>query len=387
MSSGDIMMKILIIGGGIGGLSTTIALQRLGFDAHVYESAVEVQPVGKGIWVPTNAMLVLERLGLSDAVVRSGLPLERIEVHDQKDGVLLRLNLHHVQAKYRYTTVSIQRAQLHKVFLEHVRPGTLHLGKRCTGLTQAQDGVTVQFQDGTQVAGDVLVGADGIHSVIRQALFPDAALRYSGQTCYRGIAIMDLPPSLARTCWEVWGGESRFGFSALGPRQVYWFAPITAPAGSVEQEGTLFEQLAERYAGFPAPIPDIIARTPMDELIRTDLYDLLPLTRWWHGRVILLGDAAHAMTPNLGQGGAQAIEDAFLLAHTLSSSGSLREAFREYERVRRPRVRRMVHTAWRHGQIAHIRSRWGQRLRNVAMQSVPDWVNQKRVEWLYALHD
>jgi 2-polyprenyl-6-methoxyphenol hydroxylase-like FAD-dependent oxidoreductase len=381
------MMKILIIGGGIGGLTTTIALQRLGFDAHVYESAAEVQPVGKGIWVPTNAMLVLERFGLSDSVVRSGVPLERIEVHDKKDGVLLRLNLQQVKAKYRHTTVSIHRAELHRVLLEHVRPDTFHLGKRCTGLTQAQDGVTVQFQDGTQVEGDVLVGADGIHSVIRRALFPDVALRYSGQTCYRGIATMELPPSLARTCWEVWGGESRFGFSALGSRQVYWFAPMTAPAGSAEREETLSEQLAERYAGFPAPIPDIIERTPVAETIRTDLYDFLPCTRWWQGRVILLGDAAHAMTPNLGQGGAQAIEDAFLLAHKLSSYGIISEAFREYERLRMPKVRRMVHTAWRYGQIAHIRSRGVQRLRNLAMQSVPDWLNQKRVEWLYAVHD
>jgi 2-polyprenyl-6-methoxyphenol hydroxylase-like FAD-dependent oxidoreductase len=238
---------------------------------------------------------------------------------------------------------------VHRVLLEHVRPDTFHLGKRCTGLTQAQDGVTVQFQDGTQVEGDVLVGADGIHSVIRRALFPDVALRYSGQTCYRGIATMELPPSLARTCWEVWGGESRFGFSALGSRQVYWFAPMTAPAGSAEREETLSEQLAERYAGFPAPIPDIIERTPVAETIRTDLYDFLPCTRWWQGRVILLGDAAHAMTPNLGQGGAQAIEDAFLLAHKLSSYGIISEAFREYERLRMPKVRRMVHTAWRYG--------------------------------------
>jgi 2-polyprenyl-6-methoxyphenol hydroxylase-like FAD-dependent oxidoreductase len=381
------MMKILTIGGGIGGLTTTIALQRQGFDAHVYESAAEVQPVGKGIWVPTNAMRVLERFGLSAAVMRSGVPLERIEVHDKKDGVLLRLNLHQVKVKYSHPTVSIHRAELHRVLLEHVRPDTFHLGKRCTGFTQAQDGVTVQFQDGTQVEGDVLVGADGIHSVIRRAVFPDVALRYSGQTCYRGIATMELPPSLARTCWEVWGGESRFGFSALGSRQVYWFAPMTAPAGSAEREGTLCELLAERYAGFPAPIPDIIERTPVDEIIRTDLYDFLPLKRWWQGRVILLGDAAHAMTPNLAQGGAQAIEDAFLLAHKLSSCGSISEAFREYERLRMPKVRRMVHTAWRYGQIAHIRSRRVQRLRNLAMQSVPDWVNQKWVEWLYALND
>jgi 2-polyprenyl-6-methoxyphenol hydroxylase-like FAD-dependent oxidoreductase len=170
-------MKILTIGGGIGGLTTTIALQHKGFDAHVYEAAAAVQPVGKGIWVPTNAMRVLERLGLSDAVVRSGIPLERIEVHDKQDGVLGRLNLHQVQVKHRHTTISIHRAALHRVLFAHVQPGTFHPGKRCTGLIQANNGVTVQFQDGTQVAGDVLVGAR------RRTPFPDtnggSEVRYS----------------------------------------------------------------------------------------------------------------------------------------------------------------------------------------------------------------
>ena len=103
------MLKIVVVGGGIGGLTTAIALQRKGFDAHVYESTAEVQPVGKGIWLPTNAMLALERLGLSDAVVGSGVPLERIEIHDKKDGLLLRLNLHQVKVKYGHTTVSLSR--------------------------------------------------------------------------------------------------------------------------------------------------------------------------------------------------------------------------------------------------------------------------------------
>jgi 2-polyprenyl-6-methoxyphenol hydroxylase-like FAD-dependent oxidoreductase len=379
------MLKILVVGGGIGGLTTAIALQRKGFDVHVYEAAAVVQPVGKGIWLPTNAMLVLDRLGLS-GVVGGGVPLERIEIRDTKDGVLLRLNLRDVKLKYGHTTVSIHRTVLHRVLLEHVQPGTFHLGKRCTGFAPANDGVAVLFHDGSQVAGDVLVGTDGIHSVIRQALFPDATLRYGGQTCYRGVAAMELPASLARTCWEVWGGESRFGFSALGPRQVYWFAPVTAPASGAERRGLLSAELAERYAGFPTPIPAIIERTPVEETIRTDLYDLSPLKRWWQGRVILLGDAAHAMTPNLGQGGAQAIEDALVLADNLSSCRIISEAFRQYERLRMPRVHRIAQTAWRYGQIAHTRSRWLQRLRNVGLKTVPDRVNHKWVDWLYAVN-
>lgn len=380
------MEKVLVIGGGIGGLTTAIALQHKGFDAHAYESAAELQPVGKGIWVPTNAILVLERLGLADAVVQTGVPLDRAELRDKDDGVLQDLDLRGVKAKYGHTIVPIHRAALHRVLVRHLQPGTLHLGQRCTGFTQDDDSVTAQFQDGTQVEGAVLVGADGIHSVIRESLFPDVKLRYAGQTCYWGIADMELPISLARMSWEVWGGEIRFGFSAIGQRQVYWFAPITAPAGSVEGAEALPKVIAERYAGFPVPIPEIIERTPEHEIIRTDLYDFPPIKRWWEGRAVLLGDAAHAMTPNLGQGGAQAIEDAFVLAAKLSSCGTIGQALWEYERLRMPKVRRIVNTAWWFGKVAHIRSRGVQRLRNLVMKRIPEWLIRKQVEWMWELN-
>jgi 2-polyprenyl-6-methoxyphenol hydroxylase-like FAD-dependent oxidoreductase len=377
-------MKVLIIGGGIGGLTAAIALQQRGFEAHVYEAAPELQPVGKGIWVPTNAMLVLRRLGLAEAVTQRGVPLERIELHDCDDGLLRTIDLRPVRERYGHTTVSIHRAALHQALVEGVRSGTLHLGKRCVGFAEHSDGVVARFEDGTEAEGDLLIGADGIHSATRKALFPDARLRYSGQSCYRGITGIELPPSLARTVWEVWDGEQRFGFSAIAPGQVYWFAPFIAPPGGETPTDGLLEELSRQYAGFPDPIPDIIRRTPPEEIIRTDLYDLAPLRRWWRGRVVLLGDAAHAMTPNLGQGGAQAIEDALVLADQLARSGTVQEALRAYQRLRRPRVQRMVVTAWHYGRVAHIRGRLLRKLRNVAMKHTPDWLNRRQLEWLYA---
>ncbi len=379
------MRNILVIGGGIGGLATTIALQQKGFEVHVYEAAAELQAVGEGIWVPSNAVQVLERLGIGKAIEQRGVLLERLEIRDKDDGVLLNLDLRQIKAKYGHTTVSIRRAALQRVRAENVQPDTPHLGKRCTGFTQGSGGVTAQFEDGTQAEGEMLIGADGIHSVMREALFPKVRLRYSGQTCYRGIANMQLPDSLARTCWEVWGGEIRFGFSAIEQQAVYWFAPVTAPAGTATSDGTLPEGLAEGYASFPSPIPEIIELTPANALIRTDLYDFPPIKQWWQGQVVLIGDAAHAMTPNLGQGGAQAIEDAFVLASKLSSCGTTSQAFREYEHLRKSRVRRMVETAWRYGKVAHIRSRSLRKLRNAVMRYSPEWAQLKRIEWLYAL--
>src|SRR5439155_19418802 len=127
---------------------------------------------------------------------------------------------------------SSHRAELVRVLADALPPDALHLGRRCAAVEPDGDGVIVRFADGTQVRGDALIAADGIRSVVREQFFPGVTLRYSGATCYRGIADLDLPPDLAHVCWEVWGGEARLGFSAVGPGQVYWFAPVTAPADS-----------------------------------------------------------------------------------------------------------------------------------------------------------
>jgi 2-polyprenyl-6-methoxyphenol hydroxylase-like FAD-dependent oxidoreductase len=233
--------------------------------------------VDKGIWVPTNAMQVLDRLGLAGAVQQAGWPLERIQVRTTTGSVLFDLDLQRMAARYDHTIISIHRAALLQTLAEALPPDTLHLGKHCTGWAQDADKVTVRFEDGTQAEGKVLVGADGIRSIVREQLFPGIPLRYSGQTCYRGITDLDLPADLAQTCWEVWGGAARIDFSAVGPRQVYWFAPITAPAGEPEPGGSLAERLAALYATFPDPIPEILRRTPAADVIRTDLYDFAPI--------------------------------------------------------------------------------------------------------------
>jgi len=381
------MTTALIIGGGIGGLTAAVALRRRGIDAHVYEAAPALRPVGKGIWVPTNAMQVLDRLGLAAAVRRAGWPLDRIQLRAADGRLLSDFDLRPVALKYGHTTVSIHRAELVRVLADALPPDALHLGRRCTAVEPDEGGVTVHFADGAAARGDVLVAADGIHTAVREQFFPRAALRYSGITCYRGVADLDLPAELARTCWEVWGGAARIGFSAVGPGQVYWFAPVTAPANSPLPAGAdLAAELAGRYATFPDPIPAILRRTPSSDIIRTDLYDLTALRRWWQGRVVLLGDAAHAMTPNLGQGGAQAIEDAYVLADRLAAAPTPEQAFREYERLRRPKVRWVVNTAWRLGRLAHVRGRWPQALRNAAMRWTPGWVSARQFDQLYALN-
>jgi 2-polyprenyl-6-methoxyphenol hydroxylase-like FAD-dependent oxidoreductase len=176
------------------------------------------------------------------------------------------------------------------------------------------------------------------------------------------------------------------GFSAIGPRQVYWFAPITAPPDGPLPAGPINDWLADRYAGFPSPVPEILRHTPPEDIIRTDLHDFAPLWHWSQGRVVLLGDAAHAMTPNLGQGGAQAVEDAYVLAEQLANYPDPGRAFAAYEQLRVRKVRWVVKTAWRFGRTAHLRARPVQRVRNWLMRRVPERVNQRLLDRLYTLN-
>ena len=377
-------MNISVIGGGIGGLATAVALQQRGFDVHVYESAAELAPVGKGIWVPTNAMLVLDRLGLGDAVAARGVALERIEVRDKNGGVLQAIDLGDVHTRFGRTTVSILRADLQAVLVGALRAGTLHLGKRCIKVDRSDSGAVASFDDGTHAEGDIIVGADGVRSIVREAVSPNVSLRYSGQTCYLGVADLWLPPDLERTVWEVWGGAHRFGFSSVAADRVYWFAPATAPEGGWEPPDVT--ELGNRYADFPAPIPDIIRHTPEQDIIRVDLHDFAPITRWSRDRFVLVGDAAHAMTPNLGQGGAQALEDAYVLAEALAHENTLEAAFAAYARVRQPKATRIVNTAWWYGRLAHVEAPWLRGLRNTTLRLTPNRVNRRQAYALYRLN-
>lgn len=373
------MPRVMIIGGGIGGLTAAVAFRRRGWDAAVYEAAPEFKPVGKGIWVQPNAMQVLARLGLADAVARAGLPVERIQLRTSSGAVLSTVDLDAVTAEYGHSVVSVHRAELVEALAAGLPPDALHLGRRFTGFTLEPDRVVARFEDGGEAAADLLVGADGLRSAVREQLFPGVPLRYSGQTCYRGVSAVDLPAGLSNTCWEVWGGRYRFGFSAIGPRQVYWFAPVVSPAGAAGS----FRK--EWYAGFPEPIPAILAAADPAEVIQTDLYDFAPIPQWHAGRVVLLGDAAHAMTPNLGQGGAQAIEDAFVLAEQVAGRDSLAEALDAYERVRRPKATWVVNTAWRLGKLAHWQNAPARWLRDRALRWLPGRVARAQTRRLYRL--
>jgi len=380
------MPRVIIIGGGIGGLTTAIAFCRQGWNVSVHEAAPELSPTGQGIWVPVNAMRVLDRLGLAQQVSQAGWPLQSIELRTDSNELLSSLDVTAGDSRQPHTIISIRRSELVTILSSQLQPGILRLASQFTHFSEEQSLVRAHFLDGSNEAADLLVGADGIHSRVRKQLFPAIPLRYSGQTCFRGIAALVLPNRIAAGCREIWGGKNRFGFSAIGSGHVYWFAPQLAPAGMKDSPDKRMDDLQLAYKNFPYPVADILAASKVEDTLRTDLYDFQPIPHWYRHNIALMGDAAHAMTPNLGQGGAQAIEDAFVLAEETSRNCSLPVALANYQRIRMPKVKRIVNTAWTLGKIAHWQNPVARTLRDIAIRMTPAKTRQKQMNELANLN-
>lgn len=375
-------MDIIIIGAGIGGLTTAIACEQAGFNTMVYEASSSHSVAGAGIWMACNAMQVFDRLGIAHDILNAGVALDRLSITDHHLNVIQDTEQAPYIERFGYSITSIHRSRLRDVLLKHY-PKEVHLGKRLTKLEEKGNQVIAHFEDGSTQAGDMLLGTDGIHSAVRQQLFPSSRIRYSGQTCWRGVADMTLPTELGNCCIEAWGNKYRLGLSVISPSEVYWFAVAKAPQGQQDEPSMRKAMLRDMYADFAQPVPNLLEATPEDRIIRHDLSDLQPLSQWHRGRICLIGDAAHATTPNMGQGGGQAVEDAWFIAQALSQHRDPSLAFQHFQTMRSKKVNHIVKTSWRIGKAAHIP--FGQGLRNRLMRLTPPARIEKMLIDLYQI--
>ncbi len=377
-------MNIAIIGGGISGLTTALALKKLGFDCQVYEKATELNEVGAGIWMQPNAMKVLDWLGIGDEVRSEGQQLQSVELSDQNLIPLKKLERSHIlNEKYNLTT-SIHRARLQKILYSTLPKGTVQLGKSYVSHQIQKSFVKIEFEEGSASA-DLLLGADGIHSKVRHQLFPHATTRYSGQTCWRGIAPIALPRNRQSHGHEAWGRQVRFGFAPISEQGVYWFAVAKAPEGEQETPANLKAKLKAMFSSFHPLVQEILDQTPLDKIIRNDISDLKRLQAWSQNRVCLIGDAAHATTPNMGQGGGMGVEDAYYLSNILSKDPDFFQAFTRFEKERRKKVDYIVNTSWQFGKMAH--NPVGQQLFKLMLKMTPEAMLKKQVQKMYSIKE
>ena len=324
--------KIAIIGGGIGGLMAAVALARKGLAAEVYEQAPVLEEVGAGVGLWPNAMAALEPIGLSGQVARLAVKLARQGLRRSDGTWLMCFPGELMVERWGAGLALVHRAELQQLLAAELDPSAIHLGARCTGVEDGNRAVTARFADGRDVQADVLVGADGVHSAVRAALFGPAPLRYRGYFTVRGITAAGSVP-LPNDGAETWGRGARFGLGPTSSDRIIWWATWNAAAGG-KNDGDSTARLRELFGAWHDPIPAIIDATPKTAVIRKDIYDRRPTRTWSRGRVALLGDAIHPMTPDLGQGASQAIVDATTLATCLAASRDSREALREYQQRR-----------------------------------------------------
>lgn len=373
-------MRIAIVGGGITGLTTALALRKVGFEPMVYEQAPELAPLGAGIWIAPNALRILDWLGLGDLVRQAGQPLDQVAITDQQLGPLRRSRQAYVSTTDGIPLISIHRARLQNILKAALPEERVWLGQAYQQHQEQGGAVTVELSDKTTQA-DLLLGADGLRSGVREAIFPSAPLRYAGQTCWRGIASYALPASLQASGYEAWGPGLRFGFSAVSDGEVYWFAVAKAAQGESEPNEGRQDRLCARFQAFHPLVGEMIKATP--KILRHDLLDLARLPAWSQGRVALLGDAAHATTPNMGQGAAQGIEDAFSLSQCLRQSPDVEAALQAFEKMRRVKVDQVVNTSWQIGRLAHHPI--GQPLMKTMIKLTPSSVVARQLARLYTV--
>jgi 2-polyprenyl-6-methoxyphenol hydroxylase-like FAD-dependent oxidoreductase len=361
--------QILIAGAGIGGLTLAVALRRRGREVTVLEGARELAPVGAGLALQPNAMKALAHLGLAETVAAAGARLDRAGVLDRKGRALgAPIDVVAMARELGAPTIAVHRARLHQVLLEAAGAERVRLAARVLGFEERAGAVEVRVEGGTTLTGALLVGADGLRSAVRAQLLGAEEPRYAGYTTWRGVTPAGSVAPLGRMS-ESWGRGERFGMADIGQGEIYWFAVADAPAG--EKDGDVKAELLARFRDWHDPIAEVIRTTPDARILRTDINDRPPIRSWHRGRVVLLGDAAHPMTPNLGQGACQAIEDAVVLADRLEAEPDLERALCAYEERRIRRANGMVLGARRLGAVAQWKNPLAVAVRNAGMRLVP----------------
>ena len=377
--------KVVVAGGGIGGLTATIALRRAGFEVRAFERAAGLKEVGAGLLLAANAQKALGKLSLAEAVARLGTPASAGEIRSWRGEALASIPAAELEKKIGSPSAAVHRADLQALLLREVGAGTLRLGSEVRAFVQDEGGVRVLVANGSEEDADVLVGADGLRSRVRIELFGPADPRYAGYTAWRAV----VEPGKELLPWgagfETWGRGARFGCAHIGKGRIYWFATANAPEGEKDGPPGSLESakatLLRLFAGWHRPVADLVEATEEDAILRTDIYDREPLGELWgEGRVTLLGDAAHPMTPNLGQGACQAIEDAVVLARCLDEGGARAEALRRYERLRSDRVAMVVRRSRRVGIVGQVENPVLCWLRDRTIAMIPSKVQFKYLE-------
>jgi FAD-dependent urate hydroxylase len=339
--------QILIVGGGIGGLSLAMALHRQGYAPELIERAPSWQAIGAGLVLHANGVRALRQLSMGTAVDRIGAPLPRWGFFDQDAAPLCHTDLERLWGEVG-PCLGTERVRLQEAMVSAAAVPA-RLGVAVKSLEQDGSHVTARFSNGTSGTYDLVVGADGIHSTVRQLIGISGGLDHAGVVAWR--SVIPSRPAGVSELMVLLGGDCFVGVVPVGNGHTYGFAAVVSEQMRDPLPGRL-ERFRDRFSGFGDPVPEYLASLETDEQLHFGSIEWVELDSWHAGRVVLVGDAAHAAPPHMGEGGSMAIEDALVLAEVLRDAGTIEGALDAYEARRRPRV------AWVHEQSRAAAKAW-----------------------------
>lgn len=376
-------MTIDIIGAGIGGLTTAIALEQKGIKTRLFEQAAQIKPVGAGIILANNAMQVYEKLDLRQVIEQHGNTISAMHITKPNLKPLSKIDLTYFEQKHNTKNIAIHRGTLQQLLIDKLKTTEIHLNHKLASIIENKNGCVLKFENGQQIQSSTVLGADGLNSIVRQNIFPNNSIRHANQICWRGITECELPLKFRNELNEAWGKLERFGFVQIAENKVYWYA---LKAFKKNKNECSINNLGQYFKDYNPVIKDIIKSTKKDQINTAEISDLKPTNIWFKDNVCLIGDSAHATTPNMGQGACQAIEDAFVLSECLEKY-SINKAFSEYQKLRLPKAHQVVKASWLVGKMAHLKNPILIGMRNQMLRLTPASVNRKQNEHIFQLAD
>lgn len=351
-------MNVVIIGAGMGGLTTGIALKKFGHQVRIFEQTEKILPVGAAISLWSNGVKCLNYLGLTDKIAELGGQMDDLAYVDGLTGdVMTQFSLRPLIEEVGQRPYPVARADLQNMLMDEFGRDQIYLGKKMVSLEDKADFVEVHFADGSSTQADLLIGADGTHSMTRAyVLGQQVQRRYAGYVNWNGLVEIseDLAPAQQ---WTTYVGEGkRASLMPVADGRFYFFLDVPLPAG-LENNRDEYKKLLKKYfADWCQPVQQLIERLDPQKTNRVEIHDIEPFTQFYKGRVVILGDAAHSTTPDIGQGGCQAMEDAIYLARSLQiNTLGLEDALRRYQNKRNERANELVLRARKRCDVTHMK--------------------------------
>ena len=361
-------MNITIIGSGIAGTALYAALHKSGFNVQLFAKSEEITGGVLTLW--PNALHALRGLDLDELVLQAGTPKITSHVMNVRGKTIVRVPIHKIRDAHGVPVISIARNKLGELLKGTVPSDYVTANKECSGFTLQENKAVVLFKDGSYHTTDLLVGTDGIHSIIRSSLFGWSAPRYAGRVSWNGVAMNVKLPLEENGVYEIQGAGKRIGFTAIGPGTVGWYANMNQPEDFSPPQNPV-PYLLQHFHNWPMNITSLFECTDPAIIRAFKIQDRDPISSWSQSCVTLAGDAAHPMTPDAGQGACQAIEDAVVLTRCLLKNPNITEAIRQYEFHRIPRTTEIVNYARKIGRISNWDKPWSVWVRELMFRSIP----------------